>query len=198
MKLYHFKACCGFLSGAAFLMQRPSYLFSFVNIPLPFNAAFSFPVSGDSVRWQHSSNIPKYTNTQACLAVRGICFHSGSPPNEHRCYFSSHPVKPACALYCAPYCFSAITLRPLLIRNVSGNMNMLTNRYRICPLMCMTMGDPTWAFVLAATEIWHLTVQLLTCRPSKIPLSALSPQPSVEMCARNTQFTGKQVINTDW
>ncbi len=35
--------------------------------------------------------------------------------------------------------------------------------------MCMTMGDPTWAFVLAATEIWHLTVQPLMCRPLKFP-----------------------------
>lgn len=37
------------------------------------------------------------------------------------------------------------------LQNVFGNVNMLTNRYRICPLMCITMGDPTCAFVLAAT-----------------------------------------------
>lgn len=47
--------------------------------------------------------------------------------------------------------------------------------------MCMTMGDPAWAFVLAATEIRRLTVQLLMCRPFKIPLSVVLPQLSVAL-----------------
>lgn len=59
----------GFLSRATFLMQWYSYLFSFANIPLLFNAALSFPVNDDNVQWQHSSSIPKHTNTQACLTV---------------------------------------------------------------------------------------------------------------------------------
>lgn len=31
----------------------------------------------------------------------------------------------------------------------------------MCPLMCMTMADPTWAFVLSAPEVWRLIVNLL-------------------------------------
>lgn len=62
-------------------MQRDSdlYLFSIADIPLPFNAALGFPVNNDNVQWQHSSNIPKYTNTLLGLTVRRFVFTQEFP-----------------------------------------------------------------------------------------------------------------------
>lgn len=58
-----------------------------------------------------------------------------------------------CLILYSPLFFSD-HLTAVAFQNVFGNVNMLANRYRICPLMHVTMGDPTWAFVLVATEIW--------------------------------------------
>lgn len=153
-------------------MQWHSYLFSFANIPLLFNAAFSFPVDNHNVQWQHSSNIPKYTNTQAW-----DLFSFRNSPTECRCYFSSHPVKSACALYCAPQrsCYNRWFPKCLLV-------NMLTNRYHICTLMDMTMDDPL-GFCLSCYR--DLPSHRATSHVSpfkKIPLSMLLPRLSVEIC----------------
>lgn len=54
-------------------------------------------------------------------------------------------------------------------QNVSRNVNMLTYRYRICSLMCMTMGDPHLGFCLSCYR--DLTSHSATSHvsPFKIP-----------------------------
>lgn len=100
-----------------------------------------------------------YLNTQTAKPVwqtRDL-FSSRNSPTECWCYFISHPVKPACALHCVPYYFSVITLHHFVSKMSLVTWTCLQTGI-LCPLMCMTVGDSTWAFVLAATEIWSLSV----------------------------------------
>lgn len=106
----------------------------------------------------------QHTYAPARLTVQGFAFIQEFP--QHCCYFvSSQEVKPPCTAHCLLHCFSAIALQRSASKNII--VNMLPNRYCIHPQTCMTIGDPTWTFVLPATEIWRLTVQLLMCRPFK-------------------------------
>lgn len=108
---------CGFLSGTTFLMQWYSYLFSSANIALL--CTVMWHSVSLSVMTMYSGNILQtYLNTQTPKPVwqcRDL-FSFRNSPTEHWCYFSSHPVKPACALYCIPHYFSVITLQQLLSR----------------------------------------------------------------------------------
>ncbi len=105
----------------------------------------------------------------------GIGFHAGIPPRSTDA--TKFPPSQTClCLTLSSSLFFSDRVTAVAFQNVFGNVNMLTNRYRIRPLMCMTMDDPTWAFVLAATEVQRLTGQLLMCRPFKIPLPVRQPQ----------------------
>lgn len=102
------------------------------------------PVNNDNVQWQHSSHIPKYTNT---VWQCGDLFSCRNSPAERRCYFGSHPVKPACAIYCVPYYFSIIMLQWLVSKMSLVMWTCWQTGIIYVHLWAQTIGDPTWAIV---------------------------------------------------
>lgn len=107
-------------------------------------------VSLSTVTMYSGNILHTYLNTQTPRPVWqcGDLFSFRNSPTERCCYFSSHLVKPACAVYCVSLLFFTDRVTKVSFQNVSGNMNMLTNRYHVCSLMHSQWLTSTWAFVL--------------------------------------------------